>query len=101
MALIDRIARDDPQPANGHISNHAFSAAMWFLSKGDVTRAQVIAAFGMSVSDETQLDQIITFWGTLNATQKSEFHSRLEGAGVLLETGLITRAKYKTLLGMS
>jgi len=101
MALIDRLAREEPEPANGYIANHAFSAALWFLSKGEVTRAQVVAGFGMSASDQTQLDQLITFFGTLSAADKAEFHSRLESAGILLESGFITKTKYRQLLGLT
>lgn len=103
MPLIDRLARNDPQPPEGvfHIANHVFSAALWFLSKGDLTRAQIVTGLELRAEDEPQLDEIIAFYQTLNATQKTEFHSRIEGAGMLLEGSFITRAKYKTLLGMT
>lgn len=103
MALIDRLARDNPQPPAGvdHISNHAWSAAMWFLAKGEITQAQVISAFSLSAEDQIQFQQLVTFYGTLNATDKGQFHNRVESAGVLLEVEYITRAKYKTLLGMT
>lgn len=100
MALIDRLARDDPQPPNEHIANHSWSAALYFLAKGDVTRAQVVTAFTLSADDETQFDQITAFWGTQTAAQKAEWHSRVEAAGILLETGIISRAKYQSLLGL-
>jgi hypothetical protein len=103
MALIDKLARDEPHPPNGEpvIANHAFSAAMWFLSKGDVTQAQVINDFGLTTEDQVQLQQIVTFIGTLNNAEKARFHSRLESAGILLEGGYIGRAKYRKLLGMT
>lgn len=102
MALIDRLARDDPQPADGkHLSNHAFAAATWFWGKGELTRAQVIAGLGLTADDEAQLDQLATFYQGLTNALKAEFFSRVESAGVLLEQGLISRAKYKTLLGMT
>lgn len=103
MALIDKIGRDEPYPPNGepHLSNHAFSAALWFWSKGDLTRAQVIAGAGLTPTDEVQLDQIIAFYNTLSNAEKGQFHNRVESAGILLEGGYITRAKYKSLLGMT
>jgi hypothetical protein len=102
MALIDKLARDLPLPPNGepHIANHTFSAAIWFLSKGEITRAQVIAGLGLTPTDEIQLDQISTFYGTLSSAEKGQFHNRVEAAGILLEGGYINRAKYKTLLGL-
>lgn len=104
MALIDRIARDAPFPANGHaghISNHAWSAALYFFAKSDITRNQLTAAFGLDASDDAQLDQLVTFYQGLNAAGKSEFHSRVEAAGILLEGQYISRAKYASLLGLS
>lgn len=104
MALIDRIARDQPFPANGHaghIANHAWSAGLYFFAKGDITRNQLTAAFGLDATDDPQLDQLVTFYQGLTAAQKSEFHSRAEAAGVLLEGGYISRSKYASLLGLS
>lgn len=99
MALIDRL--DHTADRDDHIANHSFSAAMYFWAKGEITQAQVIAAFNLQAEDETQLDQLSTFYGTLSTEDKQEFHSRVEAAGILLETGLITQAKYKSLLGMT
>jgi len=103
MALIDRLARNAPFPLEGvdHIPAHQFSAACWFLTKGDLTQAQVITGFELSVEDQVQFQQLIAFWNTLNATEKGQFHSRLESALVLLAEDRITRAKFKTLLGMT
>lgn len=98
MALIDRLAHDIGTET---IANHAFSAAMWFWSRGDVTRAQVIAAFALDATDEVQLDQLSTHYQALTVDRKQEFHSDMEAAGVLLESGLITKAKYKSLLGLT
>jgi hypothetical protein len=99
MALIDRI--DHSTDRDDHISNHAFSAAIYFWAKGDITRAQVIAAFTIAAEEETQLDQLAAYYGTLSVPDKQEFHSRVEAAGILLEGGHITQAKYKSLLGMT
>jgi hypothetical protein len=100
MALIDRIFHDDVD-SNRNVSNHAFSAAVWFWAKGDLTRAQVIAAFEMTAADEVQLDELETHYQSLTADQKLHFHSDLEGAGVLAEQGFITKTKYKALLGLT
>jgi hypothetical protein len=99
VALIDRIFRDGDD--TDAISNHAFSAAVYFWAKGDLTRAQVITAFGLTATDEVQLDQLQAYYVGLSAEDKQEFHSRLEGAGILAEQGFITQAFYKGLLGLT
>ena len=99
MALIDRIFHDDPDDTR-HIANHAFSAALWFWAKGDVTRSQVIAAFNMTTEDEIQLDKLRTYYIGLSAEDKKAFHSDVEAAGILAESGLISKTKYKALLGL-
>jgi hypothetical protein len=103
MALIDRLARDAVAAASGlaPIATHAFSAALWQFAKGEFTQQNVIDAFALTADDQVQLDQLIAFYQALPAAQKTEFHQRLETAGVLLEEGFITRAKYKSLLGMT
>jgi hypothetical protein len=99
MALIDRL--DHSTDRDDHIANHSFSAAIYFWAKGEITRAQVISAFSITAGEETQLDQLSTYYGTLSVADKQEFHSRVEAAGILLEGGHITQAKYKSLLGMT
>ncbi len=102
MALLDRLFRDNADPDfKDYISNHAFSGAMWFFAKGDITRVQVIAAFDLSATDEVQMDQLITHYQSLSAEDKRAFHSDLESGGVLAEQGLISRTQYKALLGLT
>ena len=100
MALIDRIFHDDEDDLR-HIANHAFSAALWFWAKGDITRQNVVDTFNMTAGDETQLDQLATHYSGLSAGDKRAFHSDVEAAGILAEGGLITKAKYKSLLGLT
>lgn len=100
MALVDRLAHDGGPDATNRIANHSFSAAVYFWAKGDITRQNVIDAFNLDTTDEIQLDELSTFYTELSIEDKQEFHSRLEGAGILLESGLITKTKYKSLLGL-
>ncbi len=83
------------------MNNHAFSAALWYFAKGSITRADVVAAFDMTTDDEIQLDQISTHYAGLSAADKRAFHSDVEAAGILAEGEYITKAKYKTLLGLT
>ena len=100
MALIDRVFHDDPDP-DRHLANHAFSAAVWFWAKGDVTRQNVIDSFNMTVEDEVQLDQLEAHYISLSVDDRRTFHADLESAGILAEGGLITKALYETLLGLA
>jgi hypothetical protein len=54
MALLDRLTGDE-EPK---LPSHQFAAAMEEWAQGQMTRAQVIAAFSISASEETQLDAI-------------------------------------------
>jgi hypothetical protein len=98
MALIDRLAHDAGVVS---IHNHRFSAAVWFWSKGDVTRQNVIDAFGLDSTDQVQLDLLRDHYLSLSAEEKLSYHSDLEAAGILLESGLITKIKYASLLGLT
>lgn len=98
MALVDKIAHDSGVDS---MHNHQFSAALYFWAKGDITRQNVIDAFSLSATDETQLDQLSTFYTGLSTDDKQEFRERLEAAGMLLGSGLITKTKYKSLLGIT
>lgn len=98
MALIDRLAHDEGM---AEIASHSFSAALWFWTKGDITRTNVVDAFALDVTDRVQLDQLQTHYVGLSATGKATFHSDIEAAGILLETRNITKAKYKSLMGLT
>jgi hypothetical protein len=100
MTLIPRLDQTDPDPER-HIPIHEWSAAMWFLAKGEFTKAQLVEAYTITVSDEVQLDQLITHYLGLPVSEQQEYHSTVESAGILLEAGQITVATYKSLLGMT
>ena len=97
MALVDKVFHDDPATA---VSNHAFSAALYMWSLGEITRQNVIDAFNLTVTDEIQLDQLAVYYTGLSAADKQEYHSRVEAAGILAEGAYITKAKYQSLLGL-
>lgn len=98
MALINRIAQDENYVA---ITAHAFSAAMYLLSIGEITRQGVINYFSMDAEDEVQLDQLISYYQSLSPEDQKVFHSRLEACNVALQVGAVDKAKYMSMLGMS
>ncbi len=100
MALIDRLAHDDADLSR-HIANHNFSAFAWFWSTGRKTRADIVAAFNLTVDDEVQLDELAAEYTSRSAAGKERFHSDLEAAGMLLENQLATKAEYRALFGLT
>jgi len=57
--------------------------------RGQVTRAQIIAVFGLRVEDEADLDFLITKVGTLAVGEKFEFTRVLHDVLLLAERGLV------------
>jgi len=86
MALYERLVL--PSAADPKIPVHQFMAAVAEAVRGQVTRAQIIAAFGLRVEDETDLDFLITKVGTLVVAEKFEFTRVLHDILLLAETGL-------------
>lgn len=95
MALVDRIG------PSGDISSHAFSAGIYLVSRGLVTRQQFVTRFGLSPEDETQLDQLVTHYNGLNAENKAAFHGKFESLNILREEEYINLTEYKNLLGLT
>jgi hypothetical protein len=91
MSLLDRL-----QHISGfdRIANHRWAAAMYFLVRGEVTRATVISAFNIQPDEENDLDSYKTYYDSLVAEDKLHFHDRVEAAGVLLEGGIIDQSTY-------
>lgn len=81
--------------------NHAYSASLWFLSQGTITRATVVSMFNMTTEDEVQLDEMADYYAGLSTSNKRSYHSDVEAAGILAESGYLTQAQYKTLLGLT
>lgn len=97
MALLDRFG----SPGNDSIASHEFSAACYYWTLGDLTRAQIVAAFEIQPDEEVHLDQLQEFYVSLSVEERRTFHSRLEAALVLLEGGHIPQSTFKSLLGLT
>jgi len=93
MALIDTIF-------DGELDQDIFAAALWFWAKGDLTRQNVIDGLGLAASDEAQLDLLATAYTNRSAEDKQTFLSDIEAAVRLARTGLITKSKFQSLLGL-
>jgi hypothetical protein len=96
MSLLSRLV--DPAEGEVKLRSHQFMAALAELKRGEVTRAQVVAAFGLSASEETQLDTFIdNHAGTgSKAINREEIHDAL----LLGEAGHYTLAQVKARLGV-
>ncbi len=68
MSLLNRLQGSE-QP---RINAHGLQAAMSEWSDGAVgfSRATIVTAFGLTVDDETELDQIKAIWDTANTSAK-------------------------------
>jgi hypothetical protein len=95
MALIDRVG------PSGDISSHSFSAGIYLVTRGIVTRQQLVDRFGLTPQDEVQLDQLAVHYSGLNAENKAAFHGRFESLNILREEEYITLVEYKNLLGLT
>ena len=98
MALIDRIVRLDQLTAR---SNHLMAAGIWMWQRGDITRGQFTTALELDATDDAQLDELVTFYTALSASDKSLFFGDFSAWTIALEGGKITEASFKTRFGMT
>ena len=73
---------------------------MFLWAAGKITRTQIIDAFNIIAADEAQLDALKTHYATLSANEKSAYHGLIEAAGILFESGFLTKAQFKTIIGL-
>lgn len=99
MGLYERWTEDN-EAGPARIAVHAFSAALRELARGAVTRAQVIAAFSLDSTDQTDLDAIIAQHQSLSTEQeKADFRTKFHDVLLLIAHGLYDKAKAKSELG--
>jgi hypothetical protein len=98
MALAERLLGTD----GTKIGVHQFMAAMGELARGEVTRAQVIAAFNLVGPDVTQLDTLIAAAQAMPAADRFKFSLEMHDVLLLGEAGLVyaTPATLATRLGL-
>ncbi len=67
-----------------------------------MTRAQVIAAFGLTAQDETQLDLIKAEYDSQPTDfSKAQYVINIQSSLILYEDGLVTEVQVKTFLGLA
>jgi len=68
MSLLDRLRRVEEPVLNAH----AFQAAMseWAAGATGFSRASIIAAFGLTVDDESELDALRAVYDSANTNAK-------------------------------
>jgi hypothetical protein len=82
------------------INVHAMGAALSEVARGSLAKAQLVSAFGLDSTDESELDLIIAEYNSLGtAVDKVRFIGKLEDVMILSETGHYTKSKAKTELG--
>ena len=88
MSLYTRLIPQTTEDEEFKIPVHQFMASMRELNRGnEVTRADIIAMFSLTVADEVQLDQIINKGQGLPQNQRFEFGTMLHDALLLAENG--------------
>lgn len=101
MSLYSRITATD----GTKIGVHRFGAALREWAAGGVTRAQIVSAFALSASEQTELDAIKASYDAMGsgnaaaAFAKATYTQRLEDVFLLCETGDYTEAQAKSRLG--
>lgn len=94
--LVERIIGIGITDANPKISGHQFMAALAELGYGYVTRSQVIAGFGITAEEESDLDWIINKLSPMNQLSRAMCLEELHNVILLAEAGLRynTRASF-------
>jgi hypothetical protein len=103
MSLFARITAND----STKIGVHRFGAALreWATGSAGFNQASLVAAFGLSSGEETELAAIKSAYDALpsgNATQlanKAAYLNRMEDIFILCETGDLTETQAKNRLG--
>ena len=98
MALLDRFnvstVVDPDDPEQNKISGGQFMSALTEWALGHYSRANVINAFNISATDESDLDWLKARYD--NATQKERFLIVVRNQFYLLEGGYETAARVQT-----
>ncbi len=101
MALIDRIFRLLADKALKR-SNHLLAAGLWMWARGDITRAQFIAALELEASDSAQIDQLKAAYESLNPqAEKDRFFGDFTAWSIAAEDGKVTKAQFRTRFGLT
>jgi hypothetical protein len=78
---------------------HIFAAALGELARGEITRAQLTAAFFLTASDEADLDLMQGHYAGLTSSEKLEYLTKVRDVLILANEGLYTKAKAAASLG--
>ncbi len=91
-----------PSGTSFRIGTHPFMAALGELERGQVTKAQVVAAFDMDATTEADLDAIISLVLGMSFQDRKNFRMELHDVLILSEAGIAytTRAQLRTRLGL-
>lgn len=101
MGLFARLTAADETK----IPVHDFGSAVQLWLAGDVNDARMISEFtlggpsGTPGTDQNEMLAIRTKYNTLNATQKVGFLDKTHSVFILCESGRMTEAEAKTILG--
>lgn len=95
MALFDRLKGT----AEPKIAVHDFGSAVHLWLVGDINNARMIAEFSLSAGEQTELLAIRTKYNTFSNANKPAFLLKAHSVFCLAESGRMTEAEAKTVLG--
>lgn len=96
--IYERITASDE--GDDKIAVHTFSTALRELSRGAVTKQQVVNEFSLDSAAEAELDAIIDKYLALATDlEKADFLVKIHDVFVLVEAGFYNKSKAKTELG--
>ena len=102
MSLADRLKQPGLDEGVDAIPVHQFSAAIILWARGKITRANVVGAFSVTVSEQVQLDQLVSVYLSKAAgVERSDYLTLIEATLSLLERGIITPAQTGSFLELT
>ncbi len=101
MTLQDRLTTvTRTTQAGDPIGHHRWTAMLQALADGEISKSFIVTRLALDAGEETQLDSIIAAYQALGTgAARASFLNKMNYGGILYESGDITAAQYKALLG--
>lgn len=95
-------ALKDPDTGNVTVPAHTFGGAVHLWAEGLITRDQFLAGTGMPEHAHADIDALATAYANkTSAILKLAYVLRAERVAILLQTGAITAAQFRTFMELS
>ena len=102
MSLADRFKQPGLDEGIVAIPVHQFSAMIRLWARGKMNKVDVIGAFSVTVSEQVQLDQLVSVYLSKAAgVERSDYLADIEATLSLLERGIITKTQAGSFLELT